>query len=263
MGLENKSVKVNDSNLNIINFAAKSGQLEFVKMLHELGWPFDFYTWSYASNSGNLELLKWLQTNNCPIPTYAYGEAPRSGHLNLIRWIKEQKLPGEQAACYSAALYGQTTSFKWMVENGFNFNKEECCKAGIISGSLEIVGMCREGIDAQKIFSWAEASGRKESLEFVMKEGWNWDAPYGNIFIPELTLQNPQLIPWAIARNLKLNFTEIITKAKINRRTSSTSKEFANFEWLEIQCEKQQTRLGTPKIIVSCNNHLEVGENFF
>jgi hypothetical protein len=81
---ENMSVKGNESNLNIINFAAKSGHLEFVKMLHELGWPFDCYTWSYATCNGNLELLKWLHSNNCPIPPYAYGEAPRDGEKSLI-----------------------------------------------------------------------------------------------------------------------------------------------------------------------------------
>jgi hypothetical protein len=237
--LENMSIKVNESNLNIINFAAKSGHLEFVKMLHGIGWPFDCYTWNYATCNGNLELLKWLHSNGCPIPPYAYGEAPRNGYLHVIQWIKEQKLPGEDAACYSAALYGQLSCFKWMIDNGFNYNKEDCCKAAIISGSMEIVEKYRDGIDKQKIFCWAEESGRKESLEFVMKEGWNWDSTHAKIFIPEITLQNPQLIPWAIKKNFKLNFSELVTKAKTSRKTYSSSKEFANYEWLEIQCEKQ------------------------
>ena len=51
---------------NTCSNAAKNGQLDFLKYLHEIGCKWDEDTCFYASKNGYLECLKYAHKNRCP-----------------------------------------------------------------------------------------------------------------------------------------------------------------------------------------------------
>ena len=50
--------------------AARYGDLNNMKWLHENGCPLDYYTFGAAAENGDLEILDWLLLNNCPYEEY-------------------------------------------------------------------------------------------------------------------------------------------------------------------------------------------------
>jgi len=50
----------------IITIAASNGNLEVVKYLRQLGFPWDAWTCVFAAMNGHLEILKWARDDGCP-----------------------------------------------------------------------------------------------------------------------------------------------------------------------------------------------------
>ena len=53
--------------------AARSGQLEELKVLCSNGTPWDVWTCAYAARGGHLEVLQWLRTKGCPWDEWTCG----------------------------------------------------------------------------------------------------------------------------------------------------------------------------------------------
>ena len=73
--------------------AARSGQLEKLKVLRADGWPWDAVTCSEAARGGHLEVLQWLRANGCPWDKDTLTIARTRGHLEVKKWAMANGCP--------------------------------------------------------------------------------------------------------------------------------------------------------------------------
>jgi hypothetical protein len=66
--------------------AARTGQLEELKVLRADGWPWDAITCSGAAFGGHLQVLQWARANGCPWDSDTRSVARVEGHLELLNW---------------------------------------------------------------------------------------------------------------------------------------------------------------------------------
>jgi hypothetical protein len=91
--------------------AARSGQLEELKVLRADGWPWDRDTCSAAALGGHLEVLQWACANGCPwdIRTWdsnTCASAAMGGHLDVLQWLRANGCPWDGYTCRGAAQGG-------------------------------------------------------------------------------------------------------------------------------------------------------------
>jgi hypothetical protein len=97
--------------------AARSGQLEELKLLRADGWPWSEYTCGCAAERGHLEVLRWLRANGCPWDEETCTCAAEGGHLEVLQWARANGCPWD----------GQTRQIasghilEWVVANGLPY----------------------------------------------------------------------------------------------------------------------------------------------
>ena len=69
--------------------AARSGQLEELKLLRAENFPWDEWTCTFAAESGHLKVLQWLRANGCPWDMQTLMCAQDAGHLDVATWLEE------------------------------------------------------------------------------------------------------------------------------------------------------------------------------
>ena len=120
--------------------AARSGQLEELKVLRTDGWPWDDGTCSAAARGGHLEVLQWARSNGCPWDLWTCASAAKGGHLQVLQWLRANGCPWDEWTCEMAVegeaeMYGLRASghhdlFVWARENGCPMNDETRNSAG-------------------------------------------------------------------------------------------------------------------------------------
>ena len=73
--------------------AAKGGQLEVLKWLHKVGYPWNPNTCAYAAQGGHLKILQWLRANDCPWGPVTCVWAAEYGHFELLKWARKNDSP--------------------------------------------------------------------------------------------------------------------------------------------------------------------------
>ena len=73
--------------------AAKSGQLEELKVLRENSCPWDEKTCSGAAEGGHFEVLQWAHANGCPCNANTCAYAAMGGHLEVLQWAHANGCP--------------------------------------------------------------------------------------------------------------------------------------------------------------------------
>jgi hypothetical protein len=99
--------------------AAKFGDLEELKKMHDAGLPWGTDTSSAAAKHGHLDCLKWIHENGCPWDMFTIGLAGMNGHLDCIKYAHLQGCPRYVTLCLDAAKNGNLDTLKWAHENGF------------------------------------------------------------------------------------------------------------------------------------------------
>ena len=98
--------------------AARSGQLEELKLLHQNGCPWNKKTCQGAAGSGHLDVLQWLRENGCPWDEYTCKMAAEGGHLEVLQWARANDCPWNEGMCLVAARGGQLEVLQWLRTNG-------------------------------------------------------------------------------------------------------------------------------------------------
>ncbi len=79
-------------------YAARISSFAFFKVLVDLGYSYDQYTFYAAVSSGNLAILEWLRTPNCgkvcEWDESAYVLALQKYHLKVLHWLRSPKYGG-------------------------------------------------------------------------------------------------------------------------------------------------------------------------
>jgi len=123
--------------------AARSGQLEELKLLHKNGWPWDERTCMLAARGGQLEILQWAHTNDCPWKSHTCDFAARGGHLEVLQWARANNCPWDAHTCACAARAGQLEVLQWAQANGCPWD-ESTCSCATIQGHVYILQWVRE-----------------------------------------------------------------------------------------------------------------------
>lgn len=74
---------------DICDNAANTGSLNFVKYLHDRGYPWSSGVCMNASGQGHLEVLKYSLINGCPWHVYCSMFAALRGHVNCLKYAHE------------------------------------------------------------------------------------------------------------------------------------------------------------------------------
>ena len=98
--------------------AARSGQLEELKVLRADGCPWSDWTcWGHA-DGGHLEVLQWLRAKSCPWDERTCAWAARGGHLEVLQWARANGCPWDEKTCLGAAEGGHLEVLLWARTNG-------------------------------------------------------------------------------------------------------------------------------------------------
>ena len=73
--------------------AARSGQLEELKLLRANGCPWDWETCRMAAMGGHLEVLQWARANGCPWDEKTCMHAAEGGPLEVLQWARANGCP--------------------------------------------------------------------------------------------------------------------------------------------------------------------------
>ena len=98
--------------------AARSGQLEELKVLRADGWPWDRDTCSAAALGGHLDVLQWLRANGCPGDIRTCHTAAEGGHLKVLLWARKNGCPCDENELHIAALNGQVAMVRALIDAG-------------------------------------------------------------------------------------------------------------------------------------------------
>jgi hypothetical protein len=83
--------------------AARGGNLECLKYLHEHGCAWDKSACSAAAGRGHLECLKYLHEHGCAWDKSACSAAARGGHSECLKYLHTHGCPGNKRASEAAA----------------------------------------------------------------------------------------------------------------------------------------------------------------
>jgi hypothetical protein len=128
--------------------AARSGQLEELKVLREDGCPWDEWTCAAAARGGHLEAMQWARAKGCPWVAWTCSSAAYCGHLEMLQWARANGCPWDEFTCSDAAYRGHLEVLQWARANGCPWTKRTLLMARH-AGHLELA-------------NWAAANGCPE-----------------------------------------------------------------------------------------------------
>jgi len=98
--------------------AAKSGQLEELKVLRADGCPWDANTCLGAVQGGHIKMMQWARANGCPWDNWTCAGAAEGGHLEVLQWARTNGCPWDKWTCSQAAKNGYLEVLLWAHANG-------------------------------------------------------------------------------------------------------------------------------------------------
>eukprot|EP01127_Copromyxa_protea_P016163 TRINITY_DN4757_c0_g1_i1.p1 TRINITY_DN4757_c0_g1~~TRINITY_DN4757_c0_g1_i1.p1 ORF type:complete len:583 (+),score=74.03 TRINITY_DN4757_c0_g1_i1:43-1791(+) len=104
-------------NTDIFASAAKSGNLEVLQQLMDLGLPYDHKAPKYAAKYGHLHALRWL-TDCCPLTIDCFIAAAKKGNIEVLEYLLSRNCPWSTQVASTAARYGHLEALNWLSENG-------------------------------------------------------------------------------------------------------------------------------------------------
>jgi hypothetical protein len=125
------------------SYAARAGNLEVMKWLHNTGCPWDARTCAWAAWHGNLTVLRWARAHHCPWASTTCNYAAEGGHLAVLQWAREHHCPWDSHVCSYAARAGHLVVLQWLREHNCPWGTNICvCAAD--AGQLEVLQWVRE-----------------------------------------------------------------------------------------------------------------------
>jgi hypothetical protein len=124
--------------------AAKSGNIDRLKYLHDSGCEWGVKTCMYAAFYGQVECLKYLYENGCPWDKATLYCCVHKGHLECVKFFLENEEEGYGKdinwgwgtnLCYYAAYYGHLKVLKYLRVKGYTWDEKaliSCSRYGHI-----------------------------------------------------------------------------------------------------------------------------------
>ncbi len=105
---------------------AKTGNIEMMNYLLELGCELDENVLSGGIESDSLEMVKWLREHGCPWNENAWLDAARTGSIPTLVYLLQEGCPSDDGACAEAIMYGKLGALKWLLDHGHPLDPEDC-----------------------------------------------------------------------------------------------------------------------------------------
>ena len=115
--LEKKGLRMDS---DTVNYAARSGDLDFVKYIVGKGAEINYGVNSYAARSGNLDVLKYFaDEKDSKIGEYVVDDAVQSGNLDMVKYLVGEKNANiSNDSLQTAIKRGYLDIVKYLVEKG-------------------------------------------------------------------------------------------------------------------------------------------------
>jgi hypothetical protein len=154
--------------------AARHGQLQCLKLLFEMGCPWDGRTCEAAAGGGHVHCLVYAYLNGCSWVNGSVCEvAAMHGHLPCLVFAAERKAPMDRLAVTLAAGSGHMECLRFMVDRGCRRQQPQVCQIAAAGGHLACLIFLRD-----KGFSWdhftceaAARNGHLGCLQFAIEGG--------------------------------------------------------------------------------------------
>ena len=187
-----KDVYVNGYRINAIDYAARVGNLEVIKWLHNNCDAQDICTtWAmnWAASYGHLEVVKWLHENRKEGCTnHAMDYAAENGHLEVVKWLHVNRAEGCTVWAINFAVdKGHLDVVKWLYEN----RQEEIYVKDVhvidnaaAKGHLEMIKWLHE------LFSLNHKEGLTTSGNICTTNAMDWAASNGHLEVVKWLHEN-------------------------------------------------------------------------
>tara|TARA_B110000977_G_scaffold133341_1_gene169844 strand:+ start:1643 stop:2077 length:435 start_codon:yes stop_codon:yes gene_type:complete len=93
---------------------ARGGHLEKLKVLCDIGLPWDEKPCSDAAYGGHIEVLQWVRANGCPWSEWSFAYAAYGGHLEMKQLVHATGCPWDAATRRIA----EGHVLEWAIANG-------------------------------------------------------------------------------------------------------------------------------------------------
>ena len=155
----NNKPKMNKRQLEMINAAAKEGNLERIKELRALGYYWNDSTFITAAAYGHKSVVDWIYEQDGPwtelaceicarkgnlsmlkhlhyklgfvVNDITFREALMKGHIEILQWLKPKLrkdywCPSDKFWCYFATRHGNLKSLQWLLVSGCPLDLDTC-----------------------------------------------------------------------------------------------------------------------------------------
>lgn len=150
--------------------AACANHFRVVRLLYEIGCPWDPLTCWAAAFHGDMAILRWVRKRGCPWGPDTIAAAASFGYLVTIRWARSKGCPWDATAINAAADAGLPSTLRWLHKNGCPWD-ETVCTTLAKNGDLDMLKWVRErgcpwdqtvrpaAVEHPELLAWAEANG--------------------------------------------------------------------------------------------------------
>ncbi len=183
---------------NVCAAAAVSGNLEHLKWLRKMNFPWSGDTVKFAVQYGRFELLKWAIENGCPWNEWVCPMAAEQGRLDILEWVRSKGCPWDSRTCSCAAYSNRLGVLKWAHANGCPFDAREAYIQAITGNQLEMMrylfdeGHLPEDV---QLCSRAARLGRLDILKWLRGKNCPWDV---SVSVQSAERKHYELFKWAI-----------------------------------------------------------------
>ncbi len=159
----------------ILSAAARTGALDALKYLHEMGFEWDDSVTLLAAEFDRANILEYALKNGCGYSSLVHSVAASHGHLKCMKIAHKYGVPWTSNACRSAA-NGRGAShlkcLKYLHENGCPWSHHECTAAAS-NGNLKILKYAHENGCGWSKETWYAAVHRDsvKCLEYLYDNG--------------------------------------------------------------------------------------------
>jgi hypothetical protein len=162
----------------IVADACKSGSVELMDWLLENGYKMDIHLCTIMAEHGHVQLLGWALNRGVKVSYSAADYAMRNGHMHVLEWLHENKKLRSHSIDYAAQL-GRIDILEWMYARGYKPTGNTVHSA-VGCGRFDIVKWALERGASWPCNICVLATNRNvETLKWVLDNGapW-WDEAY-------------------------------------------------------------------------------------
>lgn len=152
--------------------AAHAGRLDFLKLLHQHGFPWDNSASRAASSRGHLDCLRYLHENGCPWDVNVYKDAT---HLDCVQYAFEHGLEWHPQVSVAFASWGKVDCLQYAVAHGCPLDKAAVMMAAR-NGHVKALQFLHEHGCEWDSYVYVEAAGRSHLsvVQYAFEHHLEW-----------------------------------------------------------------------------------------